>query len=255
MAEFDTGRVLFENEDHKVIWLGWDEDEGGGAVQTNQYLVINNGKGVLIDPGGVHLFSRVVAVISNYIHLDNIESIFFSHQDPDVSSGIALWLGITKADIHISELWIRFMPHFGIIDERRMKAIPDKGGSIKMGSGSMVLEAVPAHFLHSPGNFVAYDPVSRFLFSSDIGAAVFEKEKYLFVEDFNAHLQIMEGFHKRYMTSNGACKQLLHMLKGKPVNVIAPQHGALFAQEHVDEFFKWFETLKCGVDIIDQIEA
>lgn len=64
------------------------------------------------------------------------------------------------------------MPHFGIIDERRMKAIPDKGGSIKMGSGSMVLEAVPAHFLHSPGNFVVYDPVSKYLFSSDIGAAV-----------------------------------------------------------------------------------
>ncbi len=255
MADFDTGRVLFENEDHKVIWLGWDEDEGDGAVQTNQYLVIHNGKGVLIDPGGVHLFSRVVAVISNYIHLDNIESIFFSHQDPDVSSGIALWLGITQADIYISELWIRFMPHFGIIDENRMKAIPDNGGSIATGVGSAALEAVPAHFLHSPGNFVVYDPVSKFLFSSDIGAAVFGKEKYLFVEDFAAHLEIMEGFHKRYMTSNSACKRLVRSLKDKPIELIAPQHGALFAQEHVDEFFRWFESLRCGVDIIDQIEA
>lgn len=254
MADFDTGRVLFESEEHKVVWLGWDEDEGGGAVQTNQYLVINNGKGVLIDPGGVHLFSRVVAVISNYINIDNIESIFFSHQDPDVSSGIALWLGITNADIYISELWIRFMPHFGIIDENRMKAIPDRGGNIPIGSGKQ-LEAIPAHFLHSPGNFVVYDPLSHYLFSSDIGAAVFEKEKYLFVEDFQAHLAIMEGFHKRYMVANAACTQLVRALKDRTIEVIAPQHGALFGKEHVEQFLEWFESLRCGVDIIDQIEA
>ncbi len=254
MNNYEAGRVLFENEDHKVVWLGWDEEEGGGAVQTNQYLVIRNGKGLLIDPGGVHLFSRVVAVISNYIHLENIETIFFSHQDPDVSSGIALWLGITKADIYISQLWIRFMPHFGIIDEKRMKAIPDKGVRIPFGPGNEV-EAIPAHFLHSPGNFAVYDENSGYLFTGDIGAAVFDSERYLFVEDFNAHLKIMEGFHTRYMTSNNACKQFIKALKGKSIKAIAPQHGALFAKEHVDEFLKWFESLRCGVDILEQIET
>ena len=254
MVDYDIGKVLYESEGHKVVWLGWDEKESGGAVQTNQYLIIHNGKGVLVDPGGVHLFSRVVAVISNYINLDNIESIFFSHQDPDVSSGIALWLGITKADIYISELWIRFMPHFGIIDEKRMKPIPDKGRMIPYTSGKE-LEAIPAHFLHSPGNFAIYDPLSEYLFSSDIGAAVFETDKYLFVEDFQAHLKIMEGFHKRYMTSNTACRKFVQVLRKKNISAIAPQHGALFSEDHVDEFLRWFESLKCGVDILDQIEA
>ncbi len=254
MADFDTGKIVFERDDHKVVWLGWDEDEGGGAVQTNQFLVIHNGKGILIDPGGVHLFSRVVAVISNYIHLDNIETIFFSHQDPDVSSGIALWLGITKADIYISQLWIRFMPHFGIIDQQRMKPIPDRGGVIPYGADKEI-EAVPAHFLHSPGNFAAYDDQSGFLFSSDIGAAVFDNDKYLYVEDFKKHLQIMEGFHTRYMASNAACRKFVKALEEKNIETIAPQHGALFPKKHVAEFLGWLKSLQCGVDIIDTIES
>lgn len=254
MDKFDTGKVLYDKDDHKVIWLGWDEDENGEAVQTNQYLVIHKGKGTLVDPGGVHLFSRVVAVISNYINIENIENIFFSHQDPDVSSGIALWLGVTRAKIYISKLWIRFMPHFGIIDQKRMIAVPDKGGELPIGDG-MKLDLIPAHFLHSPGNFAAWDETAGILFTSDIGAAVFEpKNKYLFVENFQEHLKIMEGFHKRYMSSNQACRNFVQKLTDKTIHIVAPQHGALFRDDLVDRFLTWLENLRCGVDVIESFE-
>ncbi|HTX72332.1 MAG TPA: MBL fold metallo-hydrolase, partial [Rectinemataceae bacterium] len=114
-----NGRILYEDGDHKFIWLGADVDYRKGVVQTMQYLIVDQNKGWLLDPGGVHLFSRVVATASRYISIDRIEGIFFSHQDPDVSSGIALWLGVTPAKIHIASLWHRFLPHFGIVDASR----------------------------------------------------------------------------------------------------------------------------------------
>ncbi len=256
-SEFQAGKVLFDEDDHKVIWLGWGEDDDKGAVQTNQYLIVHKGKGVLLDPGGVHLFSRVVAVISNYINLDNIEAIFFSHQDPDVSSGIALWLGVTKANIYISELWLRFVPHFGIIDQNRLKGIADAGDSLPLRDGDS-LDLIPAHFLHSPGNFAAWDEKARILFSGDIGAAVFSKEnRKLIVDDFDAHVALMEGFHKRYMTSGKLCKRLVRKVRQKAENsgidMVAPQHGGIFQGNNAAKFLDWFEGLECGADRIDEI--
>ncbi len=250
--DYAEGQILFEEENHKVIWLGWEKDEGAGAIQTNQYLVVHGTKGILLDPGGVHLFPRVVAIISRYIDLDNIETILFSHQDPDVSSGIALWLGVTKAEIYISELWMRFVPHFGLVDFSRLKGIPDSGESIQAGSGAAV-EIFPAHYLHSPGNFSFYDQISGILFSSDIGGAVFpENEHYLYVDDFEEHLPLIEGFHQRLMTSNKVCSNWVQRMEKHQITMIAPQHGAIYRGKSVSAFLAWLSGLKCGADILEK---
>jgi flavorubredoxin len=247
------GMVLYEDSDHKFIWLGWEEEEEEGLVQTNQYLIINKGKGILLDPGGVYVFPRVLAAVANYIDIDNIEYIFFSHQDPDVSSGLITWLENTNAKIYISKLWIRFIPHFGYNSLRRTIPLEDKGGELTLGSGDKLL-FIPAHFLHSKGNFSVFDTRSKILFSGDIGAAVFPKgQRYLFVENFENHVKLMEGFHKRYMGSNKVCKKWVNLVKPLNPTMIAPQHGAIFKGENVKKFLNWFENLSCGLDIIDQI--
>ena len=244
--------VLYEDDKHQFIWLGWAEGFEAGIVQTNQYLIVDSGRGTLLDPGGVHLFSKVVSEVAKYIDLDKIDHIIFSHQDPDVSSGIALWLGVTGAKIYISELWTRFVPHFGIVDKNNIVGIPDKGMEWKLPSGAK-LKAIPAHFLHSLGNFATYDERAKILFTGDIGAAVFTKEnRYLFVEDFSRHLALMEGFHKRYMTSNIACRRFVEQVSSLPLEMLAPQHGALFKKDTLGQFLSWLKGLKCGVDLIEQ---
>ena len=244
------GGVLFEEENHKVIWLGWDEDVSAGAVQTNQYLIVNSGKGILLDPGGVHLFSRVVSVVSRYINLDDLESIFFSHQDPDVSSGIALWLGVTKAQVYIPALWQRFVPHFGLVEQGRITPLNDDGGTIRV--GDVDLKLVPAHFLHSPANFSLFDPRSKILFSGDIGAAVFPAGKeYPEVEDFTSHIGYMEGFHTRVMASNRAVKRWIDACRPLRADMVAPQHGAMMRGDLVEAFYGWFGSLQCGLDRIE----
>jgi len=248
-----NGRILYEDQDHSFVWLGADSELASGIVQTNQYLIIDRGRGILLDPGGIHLFARVVAVASRYISLDRIDAIFFSHQDPDVSSGIALWLGITSAKIYVSSLWLRFLPHFGIVDQNRVVGIEDYGPVYKMPSGSG-LRFIPAHFLHSTGNFSAFDERSRIIFSADIGAAVFPAGKeMLFVDDFDAHVQYIDGFHKRYMASGkAASKWSKGVLNLKPT-MIAPQHGSVYREDAVGKFLDWFARLECGVDLIDSI--
>jgi flavorubredoxin len=248
-----NGKILYQDDEHSFIWLGADPENKQGVVQTNQYLLVNGGKGVLLDPGGIHLFSRVVSVASRYIDLDKIETVVFSHQDPDVSSGIALWLGVTAAKVYISSLWIRFLPHFGIVDENRIVGIETLSAPLPLPSGDRLV-FVPTHFLHSAGHYSVYDPRSKTLFSSDIGAAVFERgNEYVFVEDFEEHRQIMESFHKRYMTSNKACRKWVELVSRFEIDMIAPQHGAIFKKESVEPFLEWFENLQCGIDDIDSI--
>lgn len=252
-SELVNSGVLYEDERHRFIWLGWEEEEEEGLVQTNQYLIISGEEGILLDPGGTHVFPRVIAAIAKYIPLENIKHIFYSHQDPDVSSGLPLWLSVTPARVYISKLWVRFVPHFGKIDIKRMEPLEDRRGSINLPAGG-VLEFIPAHYLHSTGNLSAYDSRSKILFSGDIGAAVFPPGKrYLFVEDFDAHVPLMEGFHRRYMKSNRVLRKWVELVRRKEVNMIAPQHGAIFPKGNVEKFLSWLENLKCGEDILEEI--
>ncbi|MCX8059520.1 MAG: FprA family A-type flavoprotein [Spirochaetes bacterium] len=251
--EVIEGKVLFEKDDYKFIWLGWDKYSEREIIQTNQYLIMTKDMGILLDPGGVSTFSKVVAVVSQYIPMTKIKVIFYTHQDPDVSSGIAMWLGITNANIYISNKWIRFLPHFGIFDASRIVPLKDQGGDIKI-DGYQPLIIVPAHFMHSPGNLIIYDPNSKILFSGDIGAAVFPpNKKYLFVEKFEDHLQAIEAFHQRYMASNKVLRYFVDKISKYEIKMICPQHGAIYDGENVKKFLDWLYNLKCGIDIIETI--
>lgn len=246
---------LFEQGDHRYIMLGWEEREEEVAVQTNQYVVASGGEVMLIDPGGAHVFPRVLANVAELFDLKDIKHIFYSHQDPDVSSGITLWLSMAeKAAVYISELWVRFLPHFGIYDNRRITPIPDRGRVITM-AGGRKFTVIPSHFLHSTGCFSLYDPLSKILFTGDIGAAIFPRGgRYPVAENLDSHFKYMEGFHKRYMASNAACRRWVSMASSLDVEHLAPQHGAFIrGRDNVKKFLSWFENLSCGIDLIDQI--
>ncbi|PKL08012.1 MAG: MBL fold metallo-hydrolase [Spirochaetae bacterium HGW-Spirochaetae-7] len=247
------GVVLFDDGDHRFIWLGGEAKTRKGVVQTMQYLIIDKGRGVLLDPGGVHLFPRVVAAASRYISIDRIDTIFFSHQDPDVSSGIALWLGVTSAKIYIAELWIRFIPHFGIVDQARIVAIEGVGKSIRLASGAE-LTFVPSHYMHSPAAYSLFDRRAGILFTGDIGGAVFpDGAETLYVDDFKAHVKFIEGFHRRLMASNSVTKRWVENARRLAPTMLAPQHGALYRGDSVGAFLDWLSALRCGVDDLDAL--
>ncbi len=247
--------LLYGDDEHRFYLLGWEDVEEEGIVQTNQYLIIDKGEGVLLDPGGAHVFPRVLANVAELIELKKLKVLFFTHQDPDVTSGITMWLKIAEnAKLYISELWTRFLPHFGIYDRSRVIGIPDRGTTIPLKSG-VKLEVLPAHYLHSTGNHIVYDPRAKILFSGDIGVSLFAKgkRKQIVEDNLSSHVKLMELFHKRYMTSNIACRKWVSIVEKYDIDYIAPQHGAVMKGKITKEFLEWFKNLRCGVDIINEI--
>ncbi|HFE31974.1 MAG TPA: FprA family A-type flavoprotein [Gammaproteobacteria bacterium] len=242
--------VLFDNGDHKNILI--EDFNSGLAVQANQHLIIHGGEGMILDPGGHKVFNKVASATSELLQGGKLRYLFLSHQDPDIVAATNGWLMTTDADAWISALWQRFLPHFGIdtFVEDRLNPIPDAGMMLNL--NGVDLSIIPAHFMHSCGNFQVYDPISKILYSGDLGASL--GMDYIEVSDFDDHLQYMAGFHQRYVVSNKVLRLWAQMIRGLDIEIIAPQHGALFkGKEMVTRFIDWCETLECGLDLMDDV--
>ncbi|MBK7075222.1 MAG: FprA family A-type flavoprotein [Myxococcales bacterium] len=242
---------LFDTGNHKNVLL--EDFSGGLAVQANQHLIIHGANAMLLDPGGHKVYNRVLSETLSLLgpHA-KLRYLFLSHQDPDIVAAVNGWLMTTDAEAYASKLWIRFIPHFGLdrLVEERLRPIPDQGMDLDL--GGCLLKILPAHFLHSPGNFQVYDPVAKILYSGDLGASLGTEGRI--VEDFDAHVPFMEGFHRRYMASNRAMRAWGAMVRRLDIETIAPQHGAMFqGRAMCERFIAWCEALPCGVDLIDDL--
>jgi flavorubredoxin len=240
--------VLYDDGTHRNVLLE-DVSAGGLAVQSNQHVIVDGASGMILDPGGHKIYSKVLAATMSQLGKAKLETIFLSHQDPDIVAAINGWLMTTDATAYVSALWTRFVPHFGLdrLVETRLLPIPDEGMRFKLGASEVI--ALPAHFLHSEGNFQLYDPKSKILYSGDLGASL--GPEIVEVTDFGAHVKYMEGFHRRYMCSNRALRAWAKMVRTLDIEIIAPQHGALFrGKPMVEQFIAWCEELACGLDLM-----
>ncbi len=239
--------TLFDSGGHRNLMF--NELCSGEMIQANQHLIIHGKEAMLLDPGGHKVFSRLLAESSGAMAPASLTYLFFSHQDPDVVAAANGWLMATDAKALAPSLWMRFIPHFGIDDYavKRMSGIPDEGMTVML--GGQPIEIIPAHYLHSPGNYHVYDPVAKILYSGDIGASV--GIEYADVPNFADHLKYTEGFHRRYMASNRALREWVGRVRKLDIEIMAPQHGAQYrGKAMVAEFLAWAEQLACGVDLI-----
>ena len=239
---------LFDSAGHRNILLE-EFGSGGLAVQANQHVIIDGREGMILDPGGHKLYSRALSATLGLLGEAKLSHIFLSHQDPDIVAAINGWLMSTDAIAHVSELWTRFVPHFGLdrLLEHRLLSIPDEGQRQKLGDRELVF--LPAHFLHSAGNFHVWDETSKILYTGDLGASI--GVDYREVPDFDAHVPAMEPFHRRYMASRRAMQTWVRRVRGLDIEIIAPQHGALLrGREMVQRFLAWCDGLECGLDLL-----
>lgn len=245
--------LLYDDGHHKCVMFSLeDEDHKEYSLSVNQFLIIQQESAVLIDPGSGGIFGELYDAVARHIDPSKIKFIFFSHQDPDVAGAIAEWSVATSAKLVMSQLWTRFMGHYGLMDMERLVALEDHGARIKFGSD--FLQFIPAHFLHSPGNFSLYDSRSKILFSGDIGAAVLSPQNLnKRVDDFEEHRPFLESFHGRYMASNAFCRAWVHCVRRYPVDIIAPQHGSLFRGENAVKFLEWFENVEGGTERVQEL--
>ncbi len=228
----------------KWLMFGRDEDKPDKIIDTNQYMVVSGDKALLMDPGGIELFAPMLAAVLRHASVENITDIFASHQDPDIISSLGLWdQALPEAKLHSPWLWESFIRHFGM-NNIEYCAIKDEGGHISL--NGYQLDMVPAHYLHSSGNFNIYDPQAKVLMSGDIGAALEDVDAPLYVENFEEHISKMKGFHQRWMPSNRAKQDWIERVRRLDIEIMAPQHGRLFKGENVTKFLDWFEQLEVG---------
>lgn len=245
---------LFSQPDHKVLLF--TDLVNGEAVQSNQLLILNSNQSALFDPGGDLTFMPLNMAMAYYSPIKDLTYVFASHQDPDVLSSMDSLFRYTQAKIIVPKVWERFMEHLvprsvRAQGEDRIVAIPDGGADVPL--GSTAIKVLPAHFLHSVGNFHFYDPVSKILFSGDVGASMEQPGDGEVVEDFARHAEKMIGFHRRYMVSNKVCRLWVNMVRKLEVSMIVPQHGKRFeGARMVQAFLRWFEKLECGIDWVDE---
>ena len=242
--------TLFRDGDHCWQAFGQDPDKPDNIIDTNQYLVRSGDAAILLDPGGMEVFPGMLAALTREISVDDIKALFLSHQDPDIGSSLPLWRRVCRPDlkVYLSWLWAGFTAHFD--RDATFTTIPDEGMEISL-SQDVRLRFVPAHYLHSSGNFNVYDPKAKILFSGDIGAALVpaDKQTSMFVTDFAGHIQYMEGFHRRWLGSAQARDAWLAQVTKLDIDMLAPQHGLIFKGEDVKRFLDWLAGIEVGSGI------
>lgn len=238
---------LFTQGDHQWIAIARDPKKPDHLIDTIEYVILKKGKACLLDPGGQEVFPAVFSAFSTIAHAKDIEFLFASHQDPDICSSLPLWLSANPSlKCYLSWLWATFVPHFGGNNDTFIN-IPDEGMSVQL-AGALPLEFIPAHYLHSSGNFHVYDPTAKILFSGDIGAALLPEGTAadLFVKDFDAHTKHMRGFHQRWIGSNEAKNNWVDRVSRMQIDLLCPQHGSIFQGKDVERFLQWLRDLPVG---------
>lgn len=240
-------KKLFEQGSYKWFAIYNPNKQKSLFIDSNEYLIVNDSEAMILDPGGIEFFSEFVSLISEELDPSKIKYIFSSHQDPDAISSLHLWLEVNPSiKCYSSWLWISFLSHFGAA-EKVFISIPDPGMKIQFGNKE--LEIVPAHYLHSPGNFHLYDPLSKIYFSGDIGAAISydNLDADIFVKDFDSHIINSKLFHQRWMASNESKREWCERVSKMDIDMLCPQHGFIYTGKDVERFINWFDELKVGV--------
>lgn len=248
--------VELYNDGKHIVHAFYDlvDDSVSGAVQSNQFLIVDHGHGALVDPGGNMSYAGLLMDMQRYFPSRDLDYILASHADPDIIASLNKWFVATRCKVLISSLWARFIPHFstGRDISGRIVGIPDPGLRIPLGECRLL--ALPAHFLHSEGNFQFYDPVARILFSGDLGTSLVPHEQAAEpVTDFARHVEHLEGFHRRYIVSRKVARFWAQMVRQLDIEQIVPQHGCRFVgPAAVGDFIAWVENIECGVDLMTQ---
>lgn len=244
---------LYRDKNHACYMFTDLVEEDGQAVQANQFLIVDDDTGAIIDPGGNLAYNELYMGMLKHFPPQKLSYLLASHADPDIIASLDRWLSSTKALLVISRMWERFVPHFTKTGktENRVIGVPDGGGRLPLGRHELWL--LPAHFMHSEGNFQFYDPVSRILFTGDLGVSMMSGAQAAKpVTDFKAHIPLMEGFHKRYMVSNKIMRLWAQMARQLDISMIVPQHGApIMGAQAISDFINWIEGLICGIDLFD----
>lgn len=146
------------NSNRKWYLLGRGSDKKLG-LHCNHYLIIDNGEGILFDPGSVLDFETVYNNITKLIPLEQINYVVLHHQDPDLCSSIPLF---EKADaiFRVAIHWraATLIKYYGIVSP--FYIINENEFKLRLRSGRELVFITTPYLLFQ-GAFATYDSQIR----------------------------------------------------------------------------------------------
>lgn len=115
-------------------------EQVGDTVQSNQFLIVDHDHGAIIDPGGNLAFNELLPTCSRHFKPQQLFYLIASHADPDIIASLDRWLTSTPAQLVISRIWERFVPHFTKVGKTqgRVIGVADTGGILPLGKSECI---------------------------------------------------------------------------------------------------------------------
>ena len=229
--------------DADTYWLGAQDSHND--LHCNTYLITDGDEGILIDPGPAFTFQTVAAKVKSILPIEKLRSIILLHQDPDAAGSTPLFekAGFSGT-IAASKKTSLIAAYYGITSS--FYILEDHDRKITFRSGKEI-RFFPAPYLHFPGAVMAYDPVTRFLFSGNLFGA-FSKDWSLYADE--KYLQAMKEFHRDYMPGNDFLRPVMELLSGLDISAVCPQHGSIIT-DNIEEYIASLRDLQCGLFLTD----
>jgi flavorubredoxin len=241
---------LFESEHHRFISFSENEFTEENGARSIRYSVMHDDAGVLLDPGGFGEMPQALAETLGYLHPGPRPAINLSHQNPGIIVGLAARPDPYDFPVRVSQIWLRFLPHYGLKGMKRFAGIADEG-MVRRPEGGFRLKILSAHFPPSKIRVNAYGAQSKILFTGDIGAAMMPSDNDdPSVGDFVSHLPSIKAFHQRYIRSNKTLRCWLHRIAGLQPARPAPQHYPIYKDGSIGYFLSWIKNLQSGIDLM-----
>ncbi len=213
---------------------------------------------MIMDPGTKQDLNDIITVAKELFGgINNLDLIFISHQDPDLTSVLPSLLAIApKAKIIASiDTW-RLVKMYGDLNENRFIAIENfKSDVLTIKSSGHRIRFVPATYCHFRGAMMLYDYENKILFTGDfMGGVDTRKGEGIYANE--ASWEGIKMFHEIYMPVSLAIKETIDRISTlNPFpEIIAPQHGDVLKDDYVVEFLTRLYDLEVGFDLMRKIE-
>ncbi|MGD9551027.1 MAG: MBL fold metallo-hydrolase, partial [Burkholderiaceae bacterium] len=94
-----TPLELYRDPKHACLMFTDLIEEDGQAVQANQFLIVDDDTGAVIDPGGNLAFNELFMGMTRHFPPHKLSYLIASHADPDIIASLDRWMTSTKASL------------------------------------------------------------------------------------------------------------------------------------------------------------
>ena len=233
-----------------AYWVGTYDPRD--MFQCNSYVIVINGKGIIIDPGSMLYFENLISKVSELVELKDITHIIVQHQDPDVGGNIVTLMDTIRS---------RGNEMCKIITHKRTSAlIRHYGGNLKfeysnelpeerliLGDG-YELKFIHTPYLHAPGAIATYFNKDKMLFSGDIFGGMVDNWN---LDAGQNYFEEITSFHEEYMPAKELLLYAMTKFERYDIETIAPQHGSVLNKKQAKAIIEHFKDFECGL-YVDQ---